>query len=379
MKKQLLLFVMALLPMVTMADAVEIDGIYYNLNSKDNTAEVTQKTNEYYTGNVVIPEKVTSENTEYIVTSIGEMAFANCGDMTSVTIGNSVTSIGGWAFQSCTGLTTITIPNSVTTIGGSAFQSCRKLTSVTIGYSVTRIGGSAFAGCNALSSIDIPNSVTYIGGSAFMDCHGLTSIVIPNSVTYVGRQAFWGCSGLTSISLSNSLTSIEKETFLNCSSLTTITIPNSVTSIDEWAFYGCKNLATVISLIEDPFEFLEKTHLYTPFPNIVYKSATLYIPVGTIEKYKGTKGWKDFENVEESTSSSLSNICSLPVLIQSNRGQLTVEGLDDGQQVNVYSINGTEAGSAVSRNGQAPVNTNLQPGSVVIVKIGEKSVKVVVK
>jgi hypothetical protein len=31
MKKQLLLFVMLLLPMVAMADAVEIDGIYYNL------------------------------------------------------------------------------------------------------------------------------------------------------------------------------------------------------------------------------------------------------------------------------------------------------------------------------------------------------------
>jgi hypothetical protein len=39
----------------------------------------------------------------------------------------------------------------------------------------------------------------------------------------------------------------------------------------------------------------------------------------------------------------------------------------------------SEAGSAISRNGQAVVATNLQPGSVAIVKIGQKSVKVVVK
>ena len=38
MKKQLLILVMALLPMVASADAVEIDGIYYNLVSKAKVA-----------------------------------------------------------------------------------------------------------------------------------------------------------------------------------------------------------------------------------------------------------------------------------------------------------------------------------------------------
>jgi hypothetical protein len=37
------------------------------------------------------------------------------------------------------------------------------------------------------------------------------------------------------------------------------------------------------------------------------------------------------------------------------------------------------AGEAVSRNGYATVNTNLQPGSVAIIKVGDRSVKVVVK
>ena len=94
MKKQLLLILMTLLPMVASADAVEINGIYYNLVSKIKEAEVTTSYPNEYTGSVVIPEKVTYENVEYSVTSIGSPAFANCSGLTSVTIPNSVTTIG---------------------------------------------------------------------------------------------------------------------------------------------------------------------------------------------------------------------------------------------------------------------------------------------
>ena len=146
MKKQLLLLAMILLPLVASADAVEIDGIYYNLVSKIQEAEVTKNPNKY-TGSVVIPEKVTYESVEYSVTSIGYIAFCYCDGLTSVTIPNSVTSIAGSAFRLCSGLTSVTIPNSVTSIGGSAFDGCSGLTSVTIPNSVTSIGGSAFYNC----------------------------------------------------------------------------------------------------------------------------------------------------------------------------------------------------------------------------------------
>ena len=60
-------------------------------------------------------------------------------------------------------------------------------------------------------------------------------------------------------------------------------------------------------------------------------------------------------------------------------GQLTVEGIDDGQLVELYSLNGEKRGSAVSKNGAARIDTNVRPGSIVVVKMGEKSVKVIVK
>ena len=129
MKKELLLLMMILLPMVASADAVEIDGIYYNLIHEVKIAEVTRNPNGY-TGNVVIPESVTYEGTDYSVTSIGNHAFAYCSSLTSVIIGNSVTSIGGAAFQDCSGLTSVNIPNSVTIIDDNAFWGCTKLNTI---------------------------------------------------------------------------------------------------------------------------------------------------------------------------------------------------------------------------------------------------------
>lgn len=123
MKKQLFLLVMILLPMVASADAVEIDGIYYNLIQKGKGAEVTTNPNKYK-GDIIIPSKVIYLEEEYNVISIGNRVFSGCTDLTSVTIGNSVTSIGEYAFGGCTALTSVIIPNSVTSIGYGAFYRC---------------------------------------------------------------------------------------------------------------------------------------------------------------------------------------------------------------------------------------------------------------
>ncbi|MBR2204960.1 MAG: leucine-rich repeat protein [Prevotella sp.] len=52
----------------------------------------------YYSGNVLIPKSVVYNGNTYSVTSIGESAFANCKDLTSVTIPNSVSLINYRAF-----------------------------------------------------------------------------------------------------------------------------------------------------------------------------------------------------------------------------------------------------------------------------------------
>ena len=80
------------------AYVVMCDGIYYDIVG--NTANVTRSDNNY-SGNIIIPESITINGINYNVTSIGEEAFIYCYNLTSVTIPNSVISIGHYAFSSC--------------------------------------------------------------------------------------------------------------------------------------------------------------------------------------------------------------------------------------------------------------------------------------
>lgn len=187
--KKLITSLLLLIPLLTNAYDVQIDGIYYNLIPEKNEAEVTYCDNNYnsYSGSVTIPEKFTCEGVVFSVMSIGDRAFQDCSSLTFVTIPNSVISIGDFAFFECSSLTSISIPNSVISIGNSAFSGCSRLTSVTIPNSVTSIGKRVFYECRRLTSVTIPNSLMSIGEEAFLRCYELTSVTIPNSVTSIGE------------------------------------------------------------------------------------------------------------------------------------------------------------------------------------------------
>ena len=195
--------------------------------------------------------------------------YSRRNEIQKVEIENGVTNIGNCAFYNCLNLTSISIPNTVTSIAEHVFMYCKKLTSVTIPNSVTSIGGEAFYDCSGLTSITIPNSVISIGAYAFVNCSGLTSITIPISLTRIEYMAFAGCSGLTSITIPNSVERIEQQAFLNCSSLTSITCEASTppnTAYD--AFAKVNNLIPV------------------------------FVPENSVSAYKGAGGWKYFENIQ---------------------------------------------------------------------------------
>ena len=119
---------------------VEVDGLYYNLNETEKTAEVTNHgVYPMYSGSIEIPSSIVIKEVEYKIASIGDYAFSGCTGLASITIPNSVTSIEYNAFYGCSGLTSITIPNSVTSIGYNAFSGCSGLKSITIPYFVTNI------------------------------------------------------------------------------------------------------------------------------------------------------------------------------------------------------------------------------------------------
>ena len=329
MKKLKHLFTALLMLCATAASAHNfvVNGIYYNIiDATNKTVEVTYRGSSYYdwndryTGNVLIPEKVTYNGSTYRVVSIGRNAFISCIWLESIQLPNSIEIIGDNAFGGCTGLTSIEIPNSVIEIGRNAISSCYNLTVIEIPNSVTTIKDWAFAGCTALRSIKIPDSVTYIGSGIFDSCSSLENVEIDwNSVTYIGNSLFFGCTSLTSFEIPNTFTSINMSTFSNCSGLTNITIPNSVTSIGIYAFHKCTGLTSItipnsVTSIEE-LAFMDCTGLtsittlipadklgmtsYNAFDGIDKTKCVLYVPYGAKEAYAAKGPWREFENIIE--------------------------------------------------------------------------------
>lgn len=306
------------------ADAVEIDGIYYNLVSKAKSAEVTRKPSGIYSGRIKIPETVTynGDGQTYTVTSIGSSAF--------------------W----CSGLTSITIPNSVTSIGQHAFQDCPELTDVyCYAENVPSTESNAFEG-------------SYIGSA---------TLHVPEvSINRYKTRTPWSSFG--------TIKPLEGGDIPKCAT-PSISYSNGKLSL------SCDTEgAEFISDIKD-------TDIKKHYDNEITLTATYNISVfATKADYENsdtvtaTLCWIDATpRTEGLAEDAVTEIEALPVLIQSSRGVISVGGIDSGIEVSVYSTDGMKEGSVISVSGQATIPTNMPSGSIAIVRIGNKSVKVPVQ
>lgn len=249
---------------------VEADGLHFAIVGN----QATLMDGSGSTGNVQIPSSVMLGEEECPVMEIHELVFKNNRNITSVTVPEGVKSIGRHAFQ-MSSLTTVTLPNSIVQIDYGAFQACEKLTNVTL----------------------------------------------PKRLKFIGYGLFSSCTALQSVTLPDGLTGIAHESFLGCQSLHSITFPSSVTEIEKNAFAG-SGLRTIVSLIEEPFDINRDVFgNHRPYiPNgdggqngngemhNIYTEATLYVPVGTLEKYREREGWKEFVNIVEGQPSTIETI-----------------------------------------------------------------------
>ena len=209
--KRFLLFLSALFySCLIFAEIVSIDGIQYDLDDTNKTAQVYE-INEYDPAGIEIKEKVTYNGDEYTVTSLNEDAFDWCDNVVYISLPNTITKINDYQFHYLDKLEVVNLGNNVTYIGPSSFSYCMSLKTINIPETVTAIGYNAFYYCKSLKAINIPESVTEIGYRAFASCTSLTSVVIPNKVTEISYDTFEGCTALKSIKIGDSVTSLPED------------------------------------------------------------------------------------------------------------------------------------------------------------------------
>ena len=127
----------------------------------DNTAEVV-RAHDYYGieppiefghNTEVIPSEITYEGQVYTIVGIGDFAFYDRRQLSSVEIPNTVMYVGKRAFDFCLQLKTIKFPDGVTLIEKEAFRSCVDLTTVEMGSGMACIYFDAFGDCRSLSTV----------------------------------------------------------------------------------------------------------------------------------------------------------------------------------------------------------------------------------
>jgi hypothetical protein len=89
--------------------------------------------------------------------------------------------------------------------------------------------------------------------------------------------------------------------------------------------------------------------------------------------------WIDVDPKTEGIDNGVANVKAMPVLIQAEDGVLHITGAPEGVSICVFDTGGKLAGSTKASADVTLVSTALPHGSIAIVKIGEKAVKVLMK
>ena len=199
-------FVAVMCLMLNAAAEDLVYGDYTYTVLEDDTVKITD-----YNGSekdIVLPSEIDGK----AVTVIGELAFVENKEISSVVIPDSVTSVEKRAFAWCENLLEVTFGNSLTTIGHTAFG-YTALFSIELPDTVTEIGDFAFAYIRSLRYADLGENVKYIGANAFNLCDTLESGIRLYNAEYIGSYAFASCIGIKSVSVSEKLSYIGRDAF----------------------------------------------------------------------------------------------------------------------------------------------------------------------
>lgn len=216
-----------------------------------------------------------------------------------------VTTIGDGAFANCSELTSIEMPSSVSSMGSSSnqdlyfigvFRNCIKLASVRLSANIEQIYSATFFGCTSLTNLVIPEGIKILGGNGLSGStvlfgiageSGIENISLPNSIVQINKRCFSFMKKLISINIPEGIAEISGHLFGYCVKLNTVTLPSTITSIDSHAFSDAASngLSITIKAITPPI-------LNNTFKNV--SITQIYVPAESVEAYKTATNWSTY-------------------------------------------------------------------------------------
>lgn len=415
------------------SDFVTVDGFKFLVDTDKDEATLLANG---YSGEVVVPEKVTWEGVDYPVVAFSDQCFYN-SSVSTVKIPNTVVILGEACFKS-SGIQSIEIPSSVTMLGKDCFSQCEYLYNVILPNSITKIPYGCFWYCSSLASIKIPSSVTSIGSYAFAYSHGLHNIELSEGIISLGLGCFSDCTNLKTLKLPKSLEELGNDVFngstnlkeIRCDALNPPSIgsrqdgfsrQDCILSVPQasiefykqnswWGGFGIINAIEIEGDNEDAKPCSTPTITYT-LGNLSFESSTpgaeyhytikdadvatdkyntdgkaqlngkLDISVyATADGYKASDNatatlyWLNAEGGDDTNNINLVKTRGVMVTTDSD---ITISGLNDGEVVTFYSVNGVNLGSAKAVQG---VLHFAKPNeSIVIAKIKGNDLKIAIR
>ena len=148
----------------------------------------------------------------------GTLTISGTGPMASYSYSSSNSTINTPWYSLRSQIRSVVISDGVMSVGNYAFAHCGNLEEVSIPESVVGIGEMVFSGCDGLPTLTIPSGVTWL---ELKDCTGLSTLNLPEGLTYLRLD---GAGNLKSLDLPEGLQSIR----LYNTGIEEITLPDSL-------------------------------------------------------------------------------------------------------------------------------------------------------
>lgn len=359
-----------------------IDEYRYQL--RNDEAILTSNSTWKYTGDIVVPSKVKASDVKsYKVTGIDDRCFQNSKTVTSVTLPSTISKIGQYCFADCEQMKSVNIPSAVKTISQYTFSNCVSLT-----------------------SLEFPSSFTNFGSRCFENCTNLESLVIPASVENLGQGSFYYCYNIKTVRFLGKVPKINESGLVKTASLYVPkdylqdykkAIGNKYPKIYAWTGDAEHPLCEVPSIAYSDGNLLFACN--TPGAQVHYSISSADIvtdaladdgKVSLVAAYD-ISAYATAEHYEKSDS-EYATIYWLPtndgsstgikqtetrgIMVSSHGNVISVNGLDEGETISLYTIDGKLIGNAKASGGMASC-TVTEP--IVVVKIGELSIKITIR